>query len=213
MSSALVVGGTRGIGRVIASRLLAQGYRVDVVGREHVPIRKPCEVVVFAQRGRGDCADPWARDLTAMLTRTFETIERLPIPVDGMSIVVIGSALASVVGVEQPASYHVAKAGLLQLVRYFAVKLGPRGVRVNAVSPGATVKPESEAFYAEHSEITDRYRELCPLGRMATADDVADAVLFLASPQAKFISGHNLVLDGGISCVSHETLARLLLRQ
>ena len=204
--TALVIGGTRGIGNVIASRFEAT-HTVIAVGRkwDGTLTARP-SVVVFAQRWRGAPEDEWAGHLAVTLPPPY-VMEALTA---GASVIMIGSALASTIGTEQSAGYHVAKAGLIQLVRYYAVMLGPKGIRVNMISPGATVKPESEAFYAAHPEITDVYKQVCPLGRMGTANDVADLALFLASPQASYITGQNFVLDGGMSCLSQESLARSL---
>jgi NAD(P)-dependent dehydrogenase (short-subunit alcohol dehydrogenase family) len=104
----------------------------------------------------------------------------------------------------------MAKAALIQMVRYYAVALGHRGIRVNAISPGTTVKDESKAFYAEHPELEQLYRDIIPLGRMGTADDVADVMVFLVSGASSFLTGQNIVLDGGVSLQAHESLVRRL---
>lgn len=99
-------------------------------------------------------------------------------------------------------AYAVSKAAVEQLTRCAALELGPRGVRVNAVSPGVVVTElhrrayMDEATYAaflEHSKSTH------PLGRVGEADDIADAILFLASPGAAWITGICLPVDGGRS--------------
>jgi NAD(P)-dependent dehydrogenase (short-subunit alcohol dehydrogenase family) len=108
---------------------------------------------------------------------------------------------------EQTAAYHVAKAALVQLARYHAVRLGPRGIRVNLVSPAAMVKresrPSSRAWVAAQ-------RKAIPLGRAPSADEVAAGVLFLCGSGAAMITGQDLVIDGGLTLVTHESLARLL---
>ena len=100
---------------------------------------------------------------------------------------------------EQPVSYHIAKAALNQMVRYYAVALGPRGIRVNAVLPDTLIKDESRAFYEQNPQLRRVNESIIPLGRMGAAEDVANAVLFLCSPQSSFITGHELVVDGGMS--------------
>jgi len=91
------------------------------------------------------------------------------------------------------AAYHSAKGGVIQLARSLAAKYGKAGIRVNAVSPGViaeTTVPRS---------LVDRIAERTPLNRAGTAQDVASAVQFLAGPDASWITGQNLVVDGGWS--------------
>ena len=102
----------------------------------------------------------------------------------------------------------MAKAAVMQMVRYYAVALGPKGIRVNAVSPGTTVKDESKQFYADHPELEQLYRDIVPLGRMGTAADVAGVVAFLLSDDASFLTGQNIALDGGATLQAQESLAR-----
>lgn len=118
----------------------------------------------------------------------------------GGSIVNIGSIAAFMACHESPI-YHVAKGGLLQMTRYLAVEAGPYGVRVNAVLPGFIVQDEHLTRYA--SANNERYREIAefshPLRRVGSAEDVSNAVLFLCSSGAHFISGQTVVVDGGLS--------------
>lgn len=88
-----------------------------------------------------------------------------------------------------PAAYAASKGGLIQLVRYLATALAPR-VRVNAISPGGVERGQPESF-------RERYRERTPLARMASEEDVKGAVAFLASDLSAYVTGHNLVVDGG----------------
>ena len=92
--------------------------------------------------------------------------------------------------------YGATKAGVIQMTRYFAVHLAGRGVRVNAISPGGIFNPESP----QDSDFVKRYAERCPMGRMAETEEITGSVLFLASPAATYITGHNLVIDGGMTC-------------
>ncbi|WP_053384264.1 SDR family NAD(P)-dependent oxidoreductase [Leucobacter celer] len=93
------------------------------------------------------------------------------------------------------AHYAVAKAGLVMHARAAALELGPAGIRVNTVSPGlvdrpglAEAWPEGVASWIAHA----------PLGRLATAEDIGDACVLLASPAASFITGQDLAVDGGM---------------
>lgn len=88
-----------------------------------------------------------------------------------------------------PAGYGASKGGLLQLMRHLATIWAP-AVRVNAISPGGVWRGQPEAFH-------QRYRARTPLGRMAREEDLKGAVAYLASDLSAYVTGHNLVVDGG----------------
>lgn len=239
-SHTLVVGGTRGVGRAFVTRAVAAGDAVSVIGRTRIEddrqsairhftvdvvdgdalagtlteigCRGPVHSAAFFQRYRG-AGDAWEGELATTLTAVRQVIEWMALPsnhAEHASVVVVGSSAAQFIAAEQPASYHVAKAALVQLVRFFAVQLGPSGIRINAISSGTIVKEESRAFYDAHPELGALYREVVPLGRMCTSDDIVDVARFLLSPQASYITGQNIIVDGGISLVWQESLARRL---
>ncbi|RJQ34471.1 SDR family oxidoreductase [Candidatus Parcubacteria bacterium] len=88
--------------------------------------------------------------------------------------------------------YAATKAGVIHLTKYLAAYLADKGITVNAVSPGGIFSNQKDFFVAEYTNKT-------PLKRMASVDDIANAVLFLASSDAGYITGQNLVVDGGFS--------------
>lgn len=92
--------------------------------------------------------------------------------------------------------YATTKAGLIMFTRATALEFGRHGIRANAVSPGVIYNDDIETAWPEGVE---RWMSAVPLGRMGSDQDVADAVLFLASPASRFITGANLVVDGGIT--------------
>jgi NAD(P)-dependent dehydrogenase (short-subunit alcohol dehydrogenase family) len=116
-----------------------------------------------------------------------------------------GGAIVNVASIEgsDPASGHAhyatSKAGLIMFSRAAALEYGPRGVRVNCVSPGLI---DREGLAGDWPEGVARWQARVPLGRLGTPNDVADAVLFLLSPAARWISGTNLVVDGGMTAQS-----------
>jgi NAD(P)-dependent dehydrogenase (short-subunit alcohol dehydrogenase family) len=112
-----------------------------------------------------------------------------------------GGAIVNVASIEglQPAfdhsHYAASKAAVIMHTRAAALELGPAGIRVNCVSPGLI---EARGIDAAWPEGVARWHAAAPLGRLGQPLDVADAVLFLASPAARWISGANLVVDGGV---------------
>lgn len=88
-----------------------------------------------------------------------------------------------------PAAYAASKGGLIQMTRWLATTLAPK-VRVNAISPGGVFRGQPAAF-------VERYAARTPLGRMAHEDDFRGAVAYLASDLSKYVTGHNLPVDGG----------------
>jgi len=93
-----------------------------------------------------------------------------------------------------PVAYSAIKGGLINLTRYLAAYYGPQGVRVNCVSPGGIFDHQPESFVT-------RYEAKVPLRRMGTPDDIAQGVCFLLSENASYITGHNLVIDGGWTAI------------
>jgi len=179
---------------------------------EIISARGNLNSLVFFQRFRGD-SDSWEGEIETSLTATKNTIEFLADKFrlgENCSIVAVGSIASDFIADEQPVSYHVGKSGLGQMVRYYAVALGSKGIRVNSVSPGTTVKEESADFYSQNQELRDLYESITPLRRMGTAADVANVAAFLCSPQASFVTGQNIVVDGGVSLQGQEALARKL---
>ncbi|WP_049928296.1 SDR family NAD(P)-dependent oxidoreductase [Halopiger goleimassiliensis] len=117
------------------------------------------------------------------------------------SIVNVGS-LASILGLPKQAAYSTTKAAVLNLTRTIAAEAGPYGVRANAVCPGFT---ETQLLdrYLEGQDDPEAAREAMseeyPLKRLGKPEEIADAILFLASDESSFVTGHGLVVDGGFS--------------
>lgn len=113
------------------------------------------------------------------------------------SIVSIASMSGVIVNRPQPqVAYNVSKAGVIMLTKSLAAEWAPRGVRVNAVAPGYVRTDITERFLATDMA-RDHWVGGTPMGRMGSPDEVARAVLFLASDAASFVTGETLVADGG----------------
>lgn len=242
-SHVLVVGGTRGTGRVLVRHLLGEAsnfvsvlgrssiadlqspnltqYAVDVVNRDallsslDMAVRRNgnFQSAVFLQRHRAG-NEEFEMELTVAISATKNAIDHLVarsyFAADNQtnSIVLVSSIADRYVAPEQSLGYHLGKAGMSQLARYYALVLGPIGIRVNSVSPCVVAKDEAKEYWAKNEWLVDRYRRCIPLGRMGKQQDIVNAIMFLSSDNASYITGQNLVVDGGFTLRSHESLVR-----
>lgn len=142
------------------------------------------------------------RVLTVNLKGTFyclrEAARRMADQGSG-SIIAFSSIRAQVVEPGQSV-YSATKAGVAQMVRALAAELGPRGVRANAIAPGVVETALTRPITA-HPEWYQAYAARTALGRWATPDDIAGAVVFLASDAARYVTGSVLVVDGGWTAI------------
>ncbi|GAB4083808.1 SDR family oxidoreductase [Myceligenerans cantabricum] len=164
--------------------------------------------VVVANAGGGDSlatiADvtPESYEATfgANVRGTMFTVQKsLPLLADGASIVITGSSSASR-GTPGFGVYSASKAALRQFVRTWAAELAPRGVRVNAVVPGPTDTPGLRGLSPDPAHLDAMLAGMAqttPLARLARPAEIANAILFLASDQASFVTGSELFADGG----------------
>jgi NAD(P)-dependent dehydrogenase (short-subunit alcohol dehydrogenase family) len=145
-----------------------------------------------------------ADDMAAMLATNIQGPFRLmqlfaeraiEAGVQGASVVNIASIEGTRPAVGH-SHYSTSKAALVMATRAAALELGKHGIRVNSVSPGLVNRTGLEDDWPEGVE---RWRRSAPLGRLGEAQDVANAVAFLVSPYAAWITGHDLVIDGGVS--------------
>jgi NAD(P)-dependent dehydrogenase (short-subunit alcohol dehydrogenase family) len=147
--------------------------------------------------------ETWRKAIEVNLTTPFHLVQglfKLLEKSDNPVVVNLGSIYGSLgpdwemyagTSMGNPAAYAASKGGLIQLTRWLATTLGPK-VRVNCVSPGGISRNQDEKF-------VKKYVTRTPLSRMAVEDDVVNAILFLSTSSANYITGQNLEVDGGWS--------------
>ena len=239
---AVVTGGTRGIGRAIATLLAAEGCDVAICARNKGPVDETVAALartgVKATGGAVDVADlpalrGWIAEaagalggldifianVSALAQGMDEAAWRRGFEIDVMgtvfgieaalpilersgsgSIVVVGStAMAEVYGPTR--SYAAVKATLVPYVKGLARNLAAKNVRANMVSPG-NVYFKGGVWNTVEERTPEMFASMLaknPMGRMGTPEEVANAVVFLASPRASFITGTNLIVDGALT--------------
>lgn len=127
----------------------------------------------------------------------------LPLVRDGGSIVLL-SSIAAFKGIPGYTAYSATKASVRSFVRTWTAELKDRGIRINAVSPGPIDTPiiDSQAATKEGADkIRAKFAESVPLGRLGRAEELAAAILFLASDESSYVAGADLVIDGGMSAL------------
>lgn len=109
--------------------------------------------------------------------------------------------VASISGTHAQANsgaYSASKAALIVMSQQFALELGPQGIRSNTVSPGMVRTPMTEEYY-QAPGVAERRDRAVPIGRVAVPDDIADVITFLASDRARYVTGADIVVDGGFT--------------
>jgi NAD(P)-dependent dehydrogenase (short-subunit alcohol dehydrogenase family) len=238
--TALITGGSSGIGLATARLFLAEGARVAITGRNSKALDAAVAAlgkgvlalqadatdiaateravadtaktlgkldVLFANAGVGGQTPLGGTTLAAFeqiirtnLTAVFFTVQAaLPQLNDGASIILNGSVHA-VMGAPGSSAYAAAKGGVRSMTRNLASELAPRRIRVNQVTPGATKTPIWDAYApndAAQAELEKRLNRMIPLARWGEVDDIARAALYLASDDAAYLTGSEIVVDGG----------------
>ena len=219
----VITGGNSGIGLACADRLLDEGARVVSLDCQGSP---PCDVSdegsvrqaferVAGQHGRVDVllnnagiairktveaqtVDEWDRIFAVNVRGMFLCSKyALPLMAAGGAIV-HSSSVVGVTGVRNRAAYSASKGAVVALTRNMALDYAARGIRVNAVAPGFVDTPLLAPLKKDPARLR-ALEALHPLGRLGQPEDVASAVLFLASSEAAWITGAILAVDGGFS--------------
>ena len=110
----------------------------------------------------------------------------------------VAAPSAAVAAGDKEKCYGIAKAGVIHMARMLAIEWAEHGIRVNTVAPGAVITKSRQAMPTDPNHAQVRMARI-PLKKLCSVDDVAAAVAYLASPQASYITGQTLVLDGGVT--------------
>ncbi|MBB4654682.1 NAD(P)-dependent dehydrogenase (short-subunit alcohol dehydrogenase family) [Xanthomonas sp. F14] len=130
----------------------------------------------------------------------FTVQKALPLMTAGSAIVLNGS-IAGSKGLPGQSLYNASKAAVRSFARSWTTDLKERGIRVNVVSPGGTQTRLIRSYLDSQPEVEEALSKSVPLGRLAEPNEVARAVLFLASSESSFVAGHELFVDGGVAAV------------
>jgi NAD(P)-dependent dehydrogenase (short-subunit alcohol dehydrogenase family) len=186
----------------------ATAVRLDVREEEQVREVMPALDVLVNVAGIGSTTnapdtslDVWEQVFAVNARGTFLTCKHaIPkmIARGGGSIVNVGS-VAALVGLKNRAAYCASKGAVVALTRALAVDHVSDGVRVNAVCPGTVDSPWVRRLVEDVGESLEGLKARQPMGRLGTPPEVAEAILYLASDQAAFVTGSSLVIDGGLT--------------
>ncbi len=231
--SILVTGAANGLGAAIAKAARQAGYRVGVFDVQpavdcesyvgSVTDRGAIEaalddfgtpdvivnnagIVRFGALAELSLAD-WQAVVDVNLTGTFlmaQAVAQRWIAAGTPGVIVNVTSINGVVAGPRAGAYGATKAAVALLTAQMALEWGPHGIRVNAVAPGLIDAGMSAPIYADEAIRAARESKV-PLGRLGTGDDIARTVLFLASDDAAYITGQNILVDGGVtgSVIAH----------
>src|SRR4051794_19199857 len=226
---ALVTGGGSGIGAAVAHRLADDGFDVTVADLDpdavatdlgatalRLDVRDEAQVaqamdgveILVNAAGIGSTADApntslqtWEAVFAGNARGTFLCCKpAIPgMKAHGGGAIVNIASVAGLVGLKSRVAYSASKGAVIALARALAVDHVGDGIRVNVVCPGTVDSPWVQRLVHDAGESLDALRARQPMGRLGTPEEIADAVLYLASDAAAFVTGSSLVIDGGLT--------------
>jgi 3-oxoacyl-[acyl-carrier protein] reductase len=223
---ALITGAGSGIGAATAARLLSDGATIFTVDRAgsvdrtadvtdpgvndvlvaevverhgRLDIVVPCAGIVALEALEGHSDAYWDRVMAVNVTAVFRLVRAAiaPLKLSGRGrIVTIGSVLSRFGGAGLVA-YGASKHAVLGMTRSMACELGPFGITVNCIQPGAIATPMTAPAFTDMPEFKEYWERKAALGRLGQPEDIADVIAFLVSDDARFMSGQGFLVDGG----------------
>jgi NAD(P)-dependent dehydrogenase (short-subunit alcohol dehydrogenase family) len=142
--------------------------------------------------------DMWNEVIDINLKGVFLSMKyEIPRILESKGAIVNMASVAGLVGGRLGAAYYASKHGVVGLTKAAAMEYAHKGIRVNAVAPAVIVTPMAERLFFHDAALAARVTSMHPIGRLGTAEEVANAVVWLCSKNASFITGHTLPIDGG----------------
>lgn len=209
-ASVIITGRDHNRGQAAAEAIGARFIQADLSDLDAVKslVRQAGDVDILVNNAASFPGAPTIEQDVDSFEKTFDTNVRgayflaaglVPGMLDrGHGCIVNVTSMVASKGVPGASTYSASKAAVESLTRTWAAEFGGHGVRVNSVAPGPT---KTEGVAAEWGETNEELGRALPLGRTADPEEIADAVLFLASPRASFITGSTLHADGGGSAI------------
>ena len=230
MSSMAITGGAGGIGAALVRKLEAAGQRTISLDLEPSAEASECHVLDVSDevavakafraaetlaglaciagtnaRGRveGLSWDEWNRVMAVNVRGAMLAMKHASGRLRNGGSIVLMSSVSAKIGTDGYVAYHTSKGALLGLMRAASGEFAPRGIRVNAVSPGWVDTAFTDRALAEQPDgeaVRAMAGDAHILGRMARPEEIADAIVFLMSDAASFVTGAELIVDGGFLC-------------
>ncbi|MBM4418849.1 MAG: SDR family oxidoreductase [Chloroflexi bacterium] len=150
----------------------------------------------------------WDRSMQVMLRAIYLGCKYAipPMIAGGGGSIIATSSVHGVLAAARSAVYEAAKAGVINLMREIAVDFGHQGIRANAICPGWIVTERGEEWARTRPDVVRQAEVMYPVGRPGRPRDIANAALYLASDESSFVTGHALVVDGGLTCQLQDSL-------
>lgn len=182
--------------RELFHTVISNHGRIDIaVNNAGINTSKPEERVTIDQYPD----EIWHRIMNVDLHGTFYCCktEAGYMSKQGQGVIINIASIAGVVPLRLQVGFVAAKAAIIRMTEAMACELGPKGIRVNCVSPGSTLVQGTQKLFYNNTEVAQKLVSFIPQGRPGVTEEIASAVLFLVSDAGSYVNGHNLVVDGG----------------
>jgi len=207
--TAVISGGNSGIGLAIAQRFVAEGAHVFIFARRQAQLDEAVRLIgPNVTPIQADAANLNDLDRVAAAVKSKKGVVDIVVsnagfteqaPIDSLTPEHFDKA--HLMGIPGHTAYAATKAALRSYARTWAAEFKDGGIRVNMLSPGVTDTPILESQSASRADLVNMYQSMVPIGRLARAEEIANAALFLASDQSSYVTGADLMADGGIGQV------------